>query len=130
MPDGKPAESAPKTSLSSFGVEIDIIVFTLLINLGFLKITEVSEFIGQITNSIQSFDFFPIVLISAAVLSYFIYALAILIGLVLSFQKKNARPAMVVALIAFFVMYGAVFFNAVGHAQLHPSRTGSPTRSH
>ncbi|HMG47426.1 MAG TPA: hypothetical protein VK614_08205 [Allosphingosinicella sp.] len=125
MPNDPTPEPTQRVSLSSFGVEIDIIVFTLLINLGFLKITEVSEFIGQITNSVQSLDLLPIILISVTVLSYIIYALAILVGLVFSFQKKNPRPAMVVALIAFFIMYGAVFFNAVGHAQLHPGQTTS-----
>jgi hypothetical protein len=116
--DGNP----PADRSVSLTVEVDIIVFTLLLNLGFLKITEVSEFIGQITVSITNFNLTSVMMIVVAVIAYFSYAGSILVGLVLSFRSRNTRPAMVAALISFFVMYAAVFFNAVGHAQLRPAQ--------
>jgi hypothetical protein len=120
------APVAPKSDpTKTITLEIDIIVFTLLINLGFLKITEVSTFIGQITTSIQRLDLISIILISTAVVAYGVYGVAIVFGLVFTFRNKNSRTAVIIALSGFFVMYASVFVNAVTHAQLSQSVTGA-----
>jgi hypothetical protein len=121
------APATPKSDpTKTIALEIDIIVFTLLINLGFLKITEVSTFIGQITTSIQQLDLISIMLIGTAVVAYGVYGVAIVFGLIFTFRNRNSRTAVIIALGGFFVMYASVFVNAVIHAQIRQGVAGVP----
>jgi hypothetical protein len=110
-----------KLILGDIQLELNILIFTLLINMGFLKITEVSTFISNTARTITSVgdhptNLWPMILVSSAVVSYIVYVISIFLGVLQTFMKKDPKRAMCVSLIGFFAVYTCIFINAVSNA--------------
>ena len=117
----RPTPAGPRgLALADIQVELNILIFTMLINMGFLKLTEISVFITATVQTIaapelQISNAWPLVLVVVAVVGYMVYVGAILVGVLQTFRKKNPRPAMCVSLVGFFVGYSCVFINSMSH---------------
>ena len=108
--------------LGDIELELNVLIFTMLINMGFLKLTEVSTFIKSTINTVsalhpQSINFWQMMLVVVAVIAYFCYVVAIFVGVLFTFLKnKNPRRAMCTCLISFFVVYTCVFLSSLSPA--------------
>lgn len=94
-----------KNGTSSFERQVQIVIFTLIINLGFFKVGEIHDFVSTVANMISSPTLLSIMLIGGSVIIYFIYIIAIGTGLYLSFTEKKVDKAVIVALGSFFAFY-------------------------
>lgn len=109
------AKNGQGVVLGDIQLELNILIFTMLVNMGFLKLTEVSTFIGQTVKTVATKDInvWHMIMVSSAVIFYMVYIFSIFIGVWQTFRKIDPKPAMLVALGAFFTVYSCVFLTSV-----------------
>jgi len=85
--------------------QIQIVIFTLIINLGFYKVSEIHDFMETVTKMISTPSLFTITIIGGAVILYFIYVISIGVGLYMSFNGDKVTKPIITALGSFFAFY-------------------------
>lgn len=86
--------------------EVQIIVFTLLVNLGFFKLDEIPSFVEGVNAMLQGQSLLSVILISGAFILYMVYIGSILYGLYCWLKGiGSVERAMVISLGSFFAYY-------------------------
>ena len=85
--------------------QVQIVIFTLIINLGFYKVSEIHDFMVTVTKMITSPNLFTITIIGGAVILYFMYVISVGVGLYQSFSGRRVTKPIVIALGSFFGFY-------------------------
>jgi type III secretory pathway component EscU len=85
--------------------QIPILAFTLIINLGFYKVSEINGLMVTIANMIKTPTLFAVTIIGGAVILYFIYVVSIGLGLYQVFQGKPVNRHLIFSLGSFFMFY-------------------------
>jgi hypothetical protein len=109
-------------------LELDIIIFTLVINLGFFKLTEIETFVSQLGGMFIFHNLGDAVFVGAIVITYFIYVVCVGMGLYNAFKKKDTSNAIVLSLVSFFGLYLMMTFKTVSTYEF-PAKAAQPTIS-
>lgn len=119
----KSTSAAAKTGivLGDIQLELNVLIFTLLINMGFLRLTEISVFISTTSRTVRSVGthpggLWPVILVGCAVVAYALYVGSIFLGVLQTFLKRDPKRAMCISLVGFFVVYACIFLNSVSNA--------------
>lgn len=104
----------------TFEKQIQIAVFTLIISLGYFKISELTEFMDFIANSINNLSLLSAIFVAIPIILYFIYILSIGLGLYRFFTKKSGiEDAMILALGSFFGFYILILIRQLNATQIN-----------
>lgn len=89
-----------------FERELQIIVFTLLVNLGFFKLDEIPAFVDGVSQMVSGGSVLSVLLFGGAFILYLLYVGGIAYGLFCWLQRRGSvERAIFVALGSFFFYY-------------------------
>lgn len=114
-----------RRSLTGLSSEIDIAALGILMNLGFVKLSELTPFVNQISKAVITTNLLDLAIIVAVIIAYMAYTLCILFGIYQAFKEQSARRTMAMALGAFLVAYGILFMDSIHSVPI--TVTSAPT---
>ncbi len=118
---GKPKSESPNGGSPQSGIpelkqQINVAIFALIINTGFLKFTEIDPFV-KVLSQVGS----PHITIGAAFmvlligLGYFVFIGCVAIGLLEAYRGRDVTKPMIYSLGAFFFLYVIMLARAFGN---------------
>lgn len=114
--------------VSELKQQVNVAVFALIINMGFLKFADIEPFvktIGQIGSSTVTLR--GAIMIICIGIGYLSFIMSVAVGIVLSYLGNNVTKPMLVSLASFFVLYVIFLMRAFAPAAPLPANTPQVT---